>query len=145
MPTEVKPIYKTTVVSRGGRNGTIRSEDGLLDMQLSLPPTLGGQGTSSNPEQLFAGGYAACFANAVIHIARAKRIHLSDKDVEVSANVSLSQQSTGGFVLSVSLDTVLVGLVQSEAEQLVHEAHAVCPYSNAVRGNIDVEISVATR
>ena len=84
-----KTLYQTKVVTTGGRNGTARSEDGLLELELSLPSSLGGKGNHTNPEQLFAAGYASCFANAIIHVARSKKIHLREADVEVSATVKL--------------------------------------------------------
>jgi osmotically inducible protein OsmC len=138
-------LYSTKVTAIGGRNGNIRSDDGLLDLKLALPPALGGTGNATNPEQLFAGGYAACFGNAVIHVTRGKHHKVADSDVEVVAEVGMEPNGSGGFSLSVSLAVTLAGIDQRTAEEIVEAAHAVCPYSNAVRGNIDVVISVATR
>jgi len=138
-------LYITQVTARGGRQGTVRSDDGLLDLRLALPGPLGGKGGSTNPEQLFAGGYAACFGNALIHVARTKNRKVSDEDVEVIAQVGVGPNGSGGFKLSVSLAITIVGVDQSTAEEIVAAAHAVCPYSNAVRGNIDVSMSTATR
>lgn len=138
-------LYSTKVVAVGGRNGTARSEDGLLDLRLALPKNLGGKGGATNPEQLFAAGYAACFGNAVIHVTRNKEKTIKDDSVEVVATVGMSSNGSGGFRLSVTLDVTLAGVDQTTAEQVVADAHSVCPYSNAVRGNIDVALSVKTR
>lgn len=138
-------LYSTKVTAVGGRNGTIHSDDGLLDLQLALPNALGGKGNATNPEQLFAAGYAACFGNAVIHVTRNKEQKIKDDDVEVSARVSLVPNGSGGFALSVALEVTLAGVDQALAEEVVAEAHRVCPYSNATRGNIDVSLSITTR
>ncbi|WP_339472463.1 Ohr family peroxiredoxin [Pseudomonas sp. EL_65y_Pfl1_R83] len=138
-------LYSTKVTAIGGRSGTIRSEDGLLDLQLALPTSLGGKGGATNPEQLCAACYAACFENAVIHVPRGKAEKVKDDDIVVVADVGLSPNASGGFVLSVALDVTITGLDQASAEAIVAAAHAVCPYSNAVKGNIDVKITVATK
>jgi len=135
-------IYSTKVTAVGGRAGSVKSEDGLLELQLALPNALGGKGGATNPEQLFAAGYAACFENAVIHAARTQKVHVKDNDIVVVAEVGMGPNSQGGFALSVALDVTIIGLDQTKAEHLVKEAHAVCPYSNAVKGNIDVSIKV---
>lgn len=138
-------LYATKVTASGGRSGTVRSEDGLLDLNLALPIALGGKGGATNPEQLFAAGYAACFENAVIHLTRRKAEKVGDDDIEVLAEVGLSPNDSGGFVLSVALDVAIRGLDQATAEEVVKAAHAICPYSNAVKGNIDVAITVTAR
>lgn len=138
-------LYSTTVTAIGGRNGTARSDDGLLDLRLALPNGLGGKGGATNPEQLFAAGYAACFGNAVIHVTRNKEKKIKDDDVEVIATVAMSPNGSGGFGLSVRLDVTIAGVEQTAAEEIVADAHKACPYSNAVRGNIDVALSVKTR
>lgn len=129
-------LYTTRVTAVGGRSGTIRSDDGLLNLKLSLPTSLGGKGDATNPEQLFAGGYAACFENAVIHIARREGQKVSDDAIEVIAEAGIRQDRDGGFQLSVSLAVSITGLEREAAEEIVAAAHRVCPYSNAVRGNI---------
>lgn len=136
-------IYSTRVVATGGRDGSIRSEDGHLDLSLTLPTALGGKGTGTNPEQLFAGGYAACFGNAVIHVTR-KTAKIQDDAVVVTADVSLNPNGEGGFALGVALSVTIKGVEQAAAEEIVAAAHAVCPYSNAIRGNVDVAITVLT-
>ncbi|MFK4770565.1 organic hydroperoxide resistance protein [Rhizobium sp. ZW T2_16] len=137
-------LYSTKVTAIGGRSGTVRSEDGLLDLSLALPTTMGGKGGATNPEQLFAAGYAACFENAVIHVTRNKATRVKDTDIVVVADVGLQPNGNGGFVLSVALDVAITGLDRAAAEEIVQAAHATCPYSNAVRGNIDVAITVTT-
>ena len=141
----MRTLYSTKVTAVGGRSGTVRSEDGLLDLTLALPSGLGGKGGATNPEQLFAAGYAACFENAVIHVTRNKAAKVNDDDITVVAEVGMSPNGNGGFALSVALDVAITGLDQATAEDIVQAAHAVCPYSNAVRGNIDVAITVTTR
>lgn len=138
-------LYSTTVTAVGGRNGTARSDDGLLDLRLALPNGLGGKGGATNPEQLFAAGYAACFGNAVIHVTRNKEKKIKDNDVEVVATVAMSPNGSGGFGLSVKLDVTIASIEQTAAEEIVADAHKACPYSNAVKGNIDVALSVKTR
>jgi Ohr subfamily peroxiredoxin len=135
----MSPLYSTRVTAIGGR-----SEDGLLALSLALPTTMGGKGGATNPEQLFAAGYAACFENAVIHVTRDRATKVKDTDIVVVAEVGLSPNGSGGFVLSVALDVAITGLDQATAEEIVRAAHATCPYSNAVKGNIDVDITVGT-
>ncbi|AJA11184.1 organic hydroperoxide resistance (osmotically inducible) protein [Sphingopyxis fribergensis] len=137
-------LYSTKVTAIGGRSGTVRSDDGLLDLPLALPTSMGGKGGATNPEQLFAAGYAACFENAVIHVTRNKTTRVKDTDIVVVAEVGLSPNASGGFALSVALDVAITGVDQATAEEIVQAAHATCPYSNAVKGNIDVAIAVTT-
>jgi osmotically inducible protein OsmC len=138
-------VYSTRVTAVGGRHGSIRSDDGLLDLKLALPKTLGGKGDATNPEQLFAGSYAACFENALFHVSREARRHFADGDIEVVAQIGLSRNDSGGFVLSAALAVTIAGIDQNTARQLVEGAHAICPYSNAIRGNVDVQIAVSVR
>lgn len=135
-------LYSTKVTAVGGRAGTVRSDDGLLALPLALPKALGGKGDATNPEQLFAAGYAACFENAVIHVTRAAAEKVKDDDITVVATVGMQPNGAGGFTLTVALDVTITGLDQAAAEDIVAKAHAVCPYSNAVKGNIDVAITV---
>jgi lipoyl-dependent peroxiredoxin len=138
-------LYQTRVTAVGGRSGTVRSDDGLLDLALALPKELGGTGGATNPEQLFAAGYAACFENAVIHVTRRQTDKVRDGDIEVSGLVGLVDNKQGGFALTVTLDVSIAGFDQTKAEEIVQAAHAVCPYSNAIRGNVEVQINVSTR
>lgn len=135
-------LYKTKAIAVGGRAGQVRTEDGLFAASLALPKALGGKGDATNPEQLFAAGYAACFGNAIIFVARDKKIALKDTDVEVSAEVGIGPRAAGGFQLSVAMAVNLANIDQVTADTLVQTAHAICPYSNAIRGNIDVSFAV---
>ncbi len=132
-------LYSTRVQVTGGRNGRAHSEDGILSLSLATPKELGGAGGATNPEQLFAAGYAACFESALRLIARQSKVSLAD--AAITANVSLFPNG-GGFKLGVELDVETKGLEAASAEALVAKAHEVCPYSNAVRGNVDVKLSV---
>ena len=138
-------IYSTKVSATGGRHGSIRNDDGLLNLKLALPRTLGGNGEATNLEQLFAGGYAACFENAIFHVSREARRHFADGDVEVVAQIGLSRNDLGAFGLSAALAVTIAGVDQKTAAQLVEGAHAICPYSNAIKGNVDVQIAVSVR
>ncbi len=133
-------LYSTEARAVGGRAGRVETPDGLLSVDLALPKEMGGRGCATNPEQLFAAGYAACFENAVRFIAGQQKIPL--KGAAVTARVSLYRRAEGGFQLGVNLDVETEGLDQAAAEALVAAAHNVCPYSNATRGNIDVGIAV---
>ncbi|MDQ0313954.1 organic hydroperoxide resistance protein [Amorphus orientalis] len=138
-------LYSTTVTAHGGRNGTARSDDGILDLSVAMPKSLGGAGGATNPEQLFAAGYAACFGSAVIHTARSGPHKLEDDAVTVEATVGLNAGAGGGFALSVDLSVTIAGVDQGTAEEIVEKAHQTCPYSNAVRGNVDVGLKVTAR
>jgi osmotically inducible protein OsmC len=137
----VKTLYTAEALATGeGRDGHGRTSDGKLDLDLATPPELGGSGNGTNPEQLFAVGYAACFHSALRLVARAEKADLSDS--AVGARVSLGQLDNGGFGLAVELEISLPNLDHAEAQRLTEKAHQVCPYSNATRGNIEVTLSV---
>ncbi len=138
-------VYSTKVIAKGGRHGSVRSEDGLLELNLALPKALGGNGGATNPEQLFAAGYAACFENAILHVSREARHHFSDDQLEVVAEIGLSRNEQGSFVLSANLAVTMEGVDQATGEDFVHRAHQICPYSNAIRGNVEVVTTVAVR
>ncbi len=138
-------LYTTRVSATGGRHGTIRSEDGLLALNLAMPKSLGGPGGATNPEQLFAAGYAACYENAILRVARELGIRFADPDVEVVAEIGIRRNDSGAFVLSAKLEVTIAGTDQAKAEELAHRADAICPYSNAIRGNVAVAITVRTR
>jgi lipoyl-dependent peroxiredoxin len=138
-------MYSTKVTASGGRHGHIRSADGLLDMKLALPRELGGKGDATNPEQLFAGGYAACFENALLRVSREAGLRFADPDVEVTAEVGIRRNEARTFVLSAALAIVITGIDQKKAEELTEAAHKICPYSNAIRGNVDVKTTVSVR
>lgn len=138
----MKPLYTTTAIATGdGRNGHVQTSDGLLDTDVRMPAELGGPGGSTNPEQLFAAGYAACFHSALKLVAGADGVDVTDS--EVVADVSLGVHENGAFGLSVALEVTIPGTDRETAEKVVARAHQVCPYSNATRGNIEVLLSVA--
>jgi osmotically inducible protein OsmC len=124
----------------GGRDGHVRSEDDLLDFDTRPPKELGGSGEGINPEQLFAAGYAACFLSALHSVARSSK--LDTTDAAVSASVGIGSNGEGGFGLAVELDVYVPNVSHEEAQQLADQAHQVCPYSNATRGNIEVTVSI---
>ena len=130
----------TAVATANGREGRAVSSDGQLDLALAMPPALGGNGQGTNPEQLFAAGYAACFASALGLVGRQAKV--DTKDLSVTAEVGLGQDDTG-FALSVVIRVELPAELEGETgELLVKQAHQVCPYSKATRGNIPVELIV---
>lgn len=139
--TPDKILYQTRVTASGGRDGTAASDDGLLSVALSVPKELGGPGgPGTNPEQLFAAGYAACFTGAVKLVARQGKITLPDS-MTVTAQVGMGPVAVG-YALTVELVVTLPGIDQATAQQILHDAHARCPYSHATRGNIDVTLTV---
>ena len=134
-------LYTAEATATGGRNGQVRSSDGNLEAKLVVPTEMGGLGgAGTNPEQLFAAGYAACFENAMIGVAR--RQHLTLAQSEVTARVGIGPTAGGTYELAVALHIKLPGLERAAAEALVERAHQRCPYSNAVRGNIDVQLVI---
>ena len=138
----MNPLYTAKATSTGaGRLGHVASSDGVLAHDLSMPKELGGAGgAGTNPEQLFAAGYAACFHSALQGVARREKVRISDSSV--TAEVGIGKQGEA-FGLSVVLEVSLPGIERAQAEKLVEAAHQVCPYSNATRGNIDVDLRVA--
>ncbi|MDX8462696.1 organic hydroperoxide resistance protein [Mesorhizobium humile] len=140
---KMSALYSTQAHVSGGRNGHGETSDGLLKVDLAMPKELGGKGGATNPEQLFAVGYAACFESAVRFVARQQKLPL--QDASVTSTVGLYPNDQGGFRLGVSLAAEIKGLDQAGAEALVSEAHKICPYSNAIRGNIDVALSTVAR
>ncbi len=141
----MKILYSTKVTPVGGRSGRMHSSDDLLDLQLALPHELGGKGGATNPEQLFCGGYSACFENAILHYSRIAKVPLKDDDVEVVGEVGLSRNEAGSFVLAVALAVTISGVDQATADMLVKGGDSICPYSNAIRGNVAVGITVSVR
>ena len=126
------------VSTGGGRDGAVRSDDGTIDLTVKMPPALGGPGGGTNPEQLFAAAYAACFHGALRLVARNEKVALSD-DATVEAAVGIGPDETS-FGLTATLTATLPGLDQQQADELMRKAHQVCPYSKATRGNIDVKL-----
>lgn len=137
----MKRLYTADVVVTGGRGGHARSADGNLDVTLATPAEMGGPGgAGTNPEQLFAAGYAACFESALMVAARRQGKQVDD--VTIRAIVGIGPVENRGFGLDVELRIMLPGQTRADAEALVAQAHAVCPYSNATRGNIAVELII---
>jgi lipoyl-dependent peroxiredoxin len=135
-----KAIYTAEAHVTGGRaEGHGRTSDGVLEVDLRLPPELGGEGGGTNPEQLFAIGYAACFEGALGAVARRSKQEVGDVGIDSKVSVSAGEDRT--FVLSVELDVTLPSVEGEAAVELVREAHKVCPYSNATRSNIDVTLT----
>ncbi|MDE1996552.1 MAG: organic hydroperoxide resistance protein [Rhizobiaceae bacterium] len=140
--TPEKILYETAVTAFGGREGRARSVDGSFAVELSVPKGLGGPGgEGTNPEQLFAAGYAACFLGAVKLVARTRKIALPD-DVSITAKVGIGPVPVG-YALAVELTASMPGIDKALAEEIVAGAHERCPYSNATRGNVDVILTVA--
>ncbi|HZZ09792.1 MAG TPA: organic hydroperoxide resistance protein [Paraburkholderia sp.] len=136
-------LYKATATSTGGRDGHAVSSDNVLDVKLAAPRELGGNGTvGTNPEQLFAAGYSACFLSAMKFIAGQRKQALP-ADTQVTADVGLGPNDKGGFALDIDLRISLPGLAADAAKELVDAAHEVCPYSNATRNNVAVRLAIA--
>lgn len=135
-------LYTAEATATGGRQGRVRSSDGVLDTPLAHPKELGGPGgAATNPEQLFAAGYAACFENALLRVARERKTPI--KESSVTARVGIGREDDGYFRLAVDLQVSVPGRDKAELEEMVRIAHEeVCPYSRATRGNIDVNLSV---
>ena len=139
MPEQI--LYTAVATSTGdGRNGHVRSTDGLVDTDVRIPVEMGGAGGATNPEQLFAAGYAACFHSALKASKAQHGVDLTDS--AVTAEVGIGPNGLGGFGLAVTLRVELSGVSQEDAEKAVAVAHEVCPYSNATRGNVEVTLEV---
>lgn len=134
-----KPLYTAEATAHGGREGRVRSGDGLLDLDLKPPVELGGPGGATNPEELFAAGYAACFQSALGVVGRRSKVSVDGSTVAVK--VTLGTIEGGGFGLAVAIEAHIPEVDETTASALIDGAHAVCPYSNATRGNIEVTLS----
>lgn len=138
----MNPLYTAEALSAGlGREGRVSTPDGVLDLVMTPPKELGGSGVGSNPEQLFAAGFAACFHSALQAVARSRKIKIHD--TSVGGRVSIGNKEAGGFELAVELEVVIPDLPHDVAMELADAAHQLCPYSNATRGNIDVTVVVS--
>ncbi|KAA0021237.1 organic hydroperoxide resistance protein [Antrihabitans cavernicola] len=138
----MKILYTAEALATGGgRDGHARSTDGKIDVELATPKEMGGNGQGTNPEQLFAAGYAACFHSALRLVGQRDKANVNDS--AVGAKVGIGPNDAGGFGLEVTLEVSLPHLSREEAQALADKAHQVCPYSNATRGNIDVTVTVA--
>jgi lipoyl-dependent peroxiredoxin len=137
------PLYTAIATVSGGRDGKVRADEPALDLSLSTPKSLGGPGgAGTNPEQLFAAGYAACFESALRLVARLQKRPLDD--ASITAHVTLGKDDAGAYRLAVELHGRLPGKGAEEAQALLEAAHRVCPYSHATRGNVDVKLVVAS-
>ncbi len=137
----MKKLYKAKVTASGGREGHVKSEDGVLDMRVSMPKGLGGKGEPhTNPEQLFAAGYSACYGSALQVVAKKHKVDLGD--FNVTATVAIGKTEEDELQLSVILDSYLPGIDIETGEKLVNEAHEICPYSRATRDNINVTLNL---
>ncbi|KIF70030.1 organic hydroperoxide resistance protein [Streptomyces sp. AcH 505] len=134
-------LYTATATAENGRDGRVASDDGNLDVTVNPPKSMGGSGAGTNPEQLFAAGYSACFQSALGVVARQEKADI--KGSTVTAKVSIGKTDAGGFGLAVELIGSFPTLDEATAKDLLEKAHQVCPYSNATRGNIKVDLSVA--
>ena len=141
MPTPLdKVIYSAKAHTTGGREGRSVTDDGLLDVKLAPPKEMGGKGGATNPEQLFAAGYSACFMGALKHVAGMKKVAVpADASIDASVDIGPIPQ---GFGIAVQMVIRLPGLDRAVAQDLVDTAHQVCPYSNATRGNIEVSLTL---
>jgi len=134
-------LYTAVVTAKGGREGHVTSSDGVLDLALRIPKSMGGPGgAATNPEQLFAAGYSACFESALAFVARRDKVTL--KDVSLTAQVTLNKTGDSQFDLTVELHGSFPGVTKADAEKLMQAAHQVCPYSRATRGNVPVKLVV---
>jgi osmotically inducible protein OsmC len=136
----VKKLYTAEATATGGRAGHARSSDGVLEVDLRVPEAMGGPGGGTNPEQLFAAGYAACFQSALGAVGRRQKVDTADSTV--TAQVSIGTIGAGAYGLAVTLRVTIPQAGQDRARELVEAAHQVCPYSNATRGNIDVQLVI---
>lgn len=139
-----KALYTAHATSTGGRSGSTESSDGAFKLPLATPKELGGAGgAGSNPEQLFAAGYSACFIGAIKAVAARQKMTLPD-DVSIKSEVAIGPMTgkEGAFGIAVAMAISVPGMARADAEKLVATAHEVCPYSNATRGNIDVSLTV---
>ena len=137
----VQPLFTAHATSTGGRNGHASADDGLISVDLSVPKAMGGPGKehTTTPEHLFAAGYAACFGGACDFQANQLKLHPTS--IEVKPSVSIGKDTDGGFGLAVVLDVNVGGLSQEDAEKVVAAGHAFCPYSKAIKGNVDVTVN----
>ncbi|MVN91267.1 organic hydroperoxide resistance protein [Mucilaginibacter aquatilis] len=137
----MKTIYTADATATGGRNGQVKSSNGVLNLEVRMPKALGGANDNyTNPEQLFAAGYAACFDSALNLVIRQEKIEVGD--TQVTAKVSIGQNDAGGFGLAVDLEVNITAVELDKANEVVAKAHEICPYSNATRGNVEVRLVV---
>jgi osmotically inducible protein OsmC len=133
----IKPIYTAIATATGGRNGHVESSDGILNLEVRMPKEFGTPGGAyTNPEQLFAAGYAACFGSALARVIQTGKMHAGAQTVR--AHVAIGANETGGFGLAIELEVNIADVDEATAKSIAEQAHQICPYSNATRGNIEV-------
>ncbi|GAA3174544.1 MULTISPECIES: organic hydroperoxide resistance protein [Streptomyces] len=137
----VDVVYTAVATAENGRDGRVSSDDGKLDVVVNPPKEQGGSGAGTNPEQLFAAGYSACFQGALSVVARREKADVSGS--RVTAHVGIGKTPAGGFGLKVEISASIPHVDAATAKDLIEKAHQVCPYSNATRGNIEVTLTVA--
>ncbi len=136
----MQTVYQTTAQVTGGRNGHVKSDNGILDLEVRLPKAMGGANDDyTNPEQLFAAGYAACFDNALIYVALQQKIRIKSK---LDVTVQLQSSETEGFNLRVQIEAEITGTDSETAQSLLEQAHTTCPYSKAIKGNVEVSLKL---
>lgn len=141
MSNKIEKLYTAQATATGGRNGNVQSSDGAINMEVRMPKELGGKGgLYTNPEQLFAAGYAACFDSALNMIIGLEKVKTGL--TTVTADVSIGKNDNGGFGLEIKLEVSIPDIDRATAQQLLEKAHQVCPYSNATRNNVDVELEL---
>jgi len=138
----MRVLYTTEATAHGGRSGHVRSSDGILDLDLRVPEQMGGHGGATNPEQLFAAGYAACFEGTLREVVRTRKLPLID--ARITARVTLNITDDKRYVLGAELRGNLAGALDEDARALMHAPHQICPYSNSMRGNVDVRLLLET-
>lgn len=136
----MEKLYTAVVTARGGRDGHIKSTDGILDVELRKPHEMGGQGGASNPEQLFAGAWGACYLGALAAVSERSGVDVSEATVDVSVSFN---KDGNAYQLSAELDVHIPGITIEEAQSLANKAHHACPYSKATKGNIDVRVTAS--
>ncbi|MGX1023667.1 organic hydroperoxide resistance protein [Psychroflexus sp. MBR-150] len=136
----MKQLFETTATTKGGRNGHVKSSDGVLDLDLKIPTQMGGDGGKyTNPEQLFAAGYSACFDNALQMIARAEKLNIESA---TTAKIGLAMYNSTSYGLTATIDVDIKGIEKEKAQELLDKAHSTCPYSLALKGNVDVKVNL---
>ena len=139
----MKTLYEATSTAVGGRAGSVKSEDGIIDLNLAVPTGMGGDGAEgSNPEQLFGSAYAACFGGAIQAIVNGKKMDVDNEKISVAATIGFCEGNKGGFHLEATLDCYIPGVDVETGERLVNSAHEICPFSKATRDNIKVTLNL---
>ncbi|GHF38017.1 organic hydroperoxide resistance protein [Seohaeicola zhoushanensis] len=140
----ITPVYTTAATATGGRDGRSKTHDGSLDVKLGVPVEMGGKGEGNNPEQLFAAGYAACYLGAMkFATTQDKSLAKVPADTTVTAKVGIGPRSDKGFGIKVDIEVTMPGLDKAEVQKIADAGHEICPYSNAIKGNVAVTTSVA--